>query len=134
MHKLVELKEKLMNELEDYSENGKYSKDDVEAIKYITSSIDHLCNIMEEDGYSNMGDYSNRGYSRRYDDGMNYNSRYSRARGRTNARRDSMGRYSRGYSMSDDEMMKELRELMQDAPDDRTRKEFQSFIDRLERM
>lgn len=133
MHKLVELKENLMNELEDYSENGKYSKDDVEAIKYITSSVDHLCNIIEEDGYSNMGDYSNRGYSRRYDEGMTYSSRYSRARGR-NAKRDSMGRHSRGYSMSDDEMMAELHELMQKSPDEHTKKEFQAFIDRLERM
>ena len=32
MHKLYELKEKLMRELEDYSENGKFSKEDVEAI------------------------------------------------------------------------------------------------------
>ena len=87
---------------------------------------------MMDDGYSNTGDYSNRGYNYRYDDGM---TRYSRARGRTNARRDSMGRYSRGrYSMADDEMMSELRELMQDAPDERTRKEFQTFIDKLERM
>ena len=88
--------------------------------------------MMEEDGYSNTGDYSNRGYNYRYDDGM---TRYSRARGRMNAKRDSMGRYSRGrYSMADDEMMSELRELMQDAPDERTRKEFQTFIDKLERM
>ena len=32
MHKLYELKEKLMKELEDYADNGKFSKDDVEAI------------------------------------------------------------------------------------------------------
>lgn len=125
MHKLYELKENLMKELEDYSENKKYSKEDVESIKYMASAVDHLCNIMEG---------SEEGYSNRYDDGMEYSNRYSRARGRMNARRDSMGRYSRGYSMSDDEMMKELRELMHDAQDDRTRKEFQSFIDRLERM
>lgn len=87
--------------------------------------------MMEEDGYSNTGDYSNRGYNYRYDDGM---TRYSRARGRMNARRDSMGRYSRGYSMANDEMVAELRELMQDAPDDRTRQEFQSFISKIERM
>ena len=90
--------------------------------------------MMEEEGYSNRGDYSNRGYSNRYDDGMNYNTRYSRA-GRRNARRDSMGRYSRrGYSMADDEMISELREMMNEAKDDRTRQEFQSFISRMESM
>ena len=45
MHKLYELKEKLMRELEDYSENGKFSKEDVEAIKYITSIIELACKI-----------------------------------------------------------------------------------------
>lgn len=62
--------------------------------------------------------------------GSNRNSyrgsyRGSYARGR-NARRDSMGRYSReqGYSMANDDMVMELRELMQDAPDERTRMEF----------
>ena len=125
MHKLYELKENLMKELEDYSENKKYSKEDVESIKYMASAVDHLCNIMED---------SEEGYSNRYDDGMGYSNRYSRARGRMNARRDSMGRYSRGYSMANDEMVAELRELMQDAPDDRTRQEFQSFISKIERM
>ena len=130
MHKLYELKENLMRELEDYSENKKYSKDDVESIKYMASAVDHLCNIMEgsEEGYSGRG-YSNTPYM---DTG--YSNAYSRARGRMNARRDSMGRYSRGYSMADEHMMTELRGLMEDAPDERTRQEFQSFISKLESM
>ena len=124
MHKLGELKEKLLEELEAYSENGKYSKDDVEAIKYMASAVDHLCNIMEDSDYSNLREPM-------YGQGTSYARRgYSRAR-----RRDSMGRYSRrGYSMADDEMMAELHELMQNAPDEHTKKEFQSFIDKLERM
>ena len=39
-------------------------------------------------------------------------------------RRDGMGRYSRVGS----DMIHELRELMDDAPDDKTRQEFQRFI------
>lgn len=59
---------------------------------------------------------------------------YARGRGR-NARRDSMGRYSRdGYSMAGDEMVEELRELMQDAPDEQTRMEFEKFIRKVEQM
>lgn len=95
MHKLYELKDKLMDELESYADNGKITPTDAEAIKYLSSSIDHICNICndeDEDGYS----------GRTYPDGMggNYSRRYSRnngysmARGRMNARRDSMGRYS----------------------------------------
>lgn len=95
MHKLYELKDKLIGELEDYADNGKFSKDDAESIKALSASVEHLCNIADredEDGYSMRGTS--------YNDGMGYSRRYSRAddmsmaRGRT-ARRDPMGRYSR---------------------------------------
>ena len=115
MHKLYELKEKLMRELEDYSENGKFSKEDVEAIKYITSAIDHICNIMEdadEEGYS--GDMMRMGGRRA---GRGSRS-YARGRG-GDARRDSRGRYSsEGYSY---EFKADLEELMQDAPNERVK-------------
>ena len=118
MHKLYELKEKLMRELEDYSENGKFSKEDVEAIKYITSAIDHICNIMEdadEEGYS--GDMMRMG-GRSYADGRRGGRGRSYARG-SNARRDSRGRYSsEGYSY---EFKADLEELMQDAPNERVK-------------
>lgn len=123
MHKLEELKDKLIEELEAYSENGKYSKDDVEAIKYMASAVDHICNIMDED------DYSNAMYGRRYP-ANSYRDGYSRAR-----RRDSMGRYSRrGYSMADESMIAELRDLMQDAPDENIKREFEKFIKKVEAM
>lgn len=50
-------------------------------------------------------------------------------------RRDSMGRYSRegGYSRND-EMISELREMMEGAPDDRTREEIQRLISKMEQM
>jgi hypothetical protein len=118
MHELMELKKKLIRELEEYSQNGKFSKEDVETIKYMASAVDHLCNIlMDEDGeYSNRGDgYSNRndGMSRNYGGGS-----YARGRGR-NARRDSMGRYSNeGYSRADgvEELVDNVRNMMQDLP------------------
>lgn len=122
MHKLYELKEKLMKELEDYSENGKFSEKDVEAIKYITSSIDHICNILEETDEEYSGSYTRGGSS------------YARGRGR-NARRDSMGRYSsRMYSGDNSMIVRELRELMEDAPDEKTRMEFEKFIRKVEQM
>ena len=64
---------------------------------------------------------------------------YSRARGR-GARRDSRGRYSSRYSReyrdgySGHDMIGELKELMEDAPDERTRVEFDKFIRKMEMM
>lgn len=137
MHDLHELKEKLLKELEEYGGNAKFSKEDVETIKYMASAIDHICNIAEgaEDGYSgrypywmggayadgnggNMGGASNRSY------------RGSYARGGRSYRRG----YSReGYSR-DGGMVEELRDLMEEAPDERTKQEFQRFIEKIERM
>lgn len=49
-------------------------------------------------------------------------------------RRDSMGRYTHnGYSYHGD-MVSELRDLMADAPDERTRMEFKRFISKIESM
>lgn len=140
MHKLHELKEKLMRELEDYSENGKFSKEDVESIKYITSAIDHICNIVEDmDEYSmNMGGSSYRGGSYEggsYEGGQSMAGRGgSYARGGRRGGRTGRNQYgSYGYSRAED-ISTELRELMKDAPDDRTRQEIQGLIHRLDRM
>lgn len=125
MHKLSELKEKLISELEDYAENGKFSPDDVKNIKGLSSSVDHLCNIADEyddgnSGYYPMA-YENRGGNSR----RSYRGSYQR--------RDSMGRYSRNYSR-DGGLVEDLRELMQEAPDERTKQEFQRFISKIEQM
>lgn len=125
MHKLYELKDKLIDELEGYAENGKFSKEDVEVIKYMSSAVDHLCNIMEdEEEYS--GNYM-------YDDGMQggMSQRESRRGGRSyargrrgNVRRDAMGRYSRAK----EDFEEELRDLMMDAPNEHVRQKMQKLI------
>lgn len=82
----------------------------------------------DEEGYSGMYPYM--GYGRGgYDRGGSYTDGGSYARGRTNARRDSMGRYSgeRGYSRND--LSDKLRELMEDAPDEHSRKKIQRLIE-----
>lgn len=154
MHELYELKEKLLKELSEYSQNGKFSKEDAEVIKYLSSSIDHLCNIvmdMEEDeGYSETGgryrnsynSYEGTGGGRGGNQGGGRGGSYARGgnRGRgRNARRDSMGRYSSemgGYSRAEqdmDSMIEELREMMQELPQDKQR-EVQRFIQKIEQM
>ena len=55
MNELYELKEKLKKELGEYSQNGKYSKEDSEVMKNLSGTIDHICNIIEKaeaEGYS----------------------------------------------------------------------------------
>lgn len=113
---------------------GKLSAGDLEYVDKLThalKSVKATLAMMDEEGYSGMYPYSME---------SSYNDRggHSYARGRVNARRDSMGRYSGryvrdGYSR-DGGMVEELRELMQDAPDERTRQEFQRFISKIESM
>lgn len=136
MHELYELKEKLIKELEDYAQNGKFSKEDVESIKYMASAVDHLCNIMEgaeeysqRDGYGRNYTYErmgNRGGGsyRSYEGGNSY----ARGRGR-NARRDSMGRYSNAEGV--DELVDTVKSMMQDLPQ-HLQTDAQRFIQKLE--
>lgn len=143
MHKLHELKEKLMNELEDYSENGKFSKDDVEAIKYTASAIDHICNIMGdmEGDYSeamggsynmgggpyNMGGSYARGGRGRYRGG-------SYARGGRRGGANQYGSYAGGYSRAADDIVEQLRGMMSDAPDEKIRMEIERLANKVEQM
>lgn len=126
MHKLYELKEKLVNELEDYADNGKFSKEDVEAIKYTASAIDHICNIVER---SDEEDYSGAMMGR-----MPYSYRDGERTG-SYARRGGTRRYgSAGYSRASEGIVEELRDLMEDAPDDRIRQEIKTLIHKVEKM
>lgn len=103
MHKI---KEMLMAELYEYEEKakkmsgGKISMQELEKIHKLTDTVKNIDKIeaLEEGGYSEDGYYMGEGriYGTSYDGG----SSYRRGRGR-NAKRDSMGRYSRegeGYS------------------------------------
>lgn len=119
MHKLHELKEKLLDELESYADNGKITPTAAEEIKVLSASVDHICNICkdaeEDDGYSGrmypdgMGG-SYRGYARE-GQGYSRDGGYSSARGRMNARRDSMGRYS-GADGDVEDIKRDMQRLM----------------------
>ena len=142
---LEEMCEVLADELNKTNEKleksgGQMSAGDLEYVNKLTHSIKSIKTTMamieaEDDGYSNNMSYEDgRSYRNSYNRGGSYRgSSYARGRG-SNARRDSRGRYSsRGYSM-DDGMIMELKELMQEAPDENTRKEFQKFISKMESM
>lgn len=111
MHKLYDLKDKLIRKLEEYGD-GDVNRADAEEIKMLSASVDHLCNICkdaeEDDGYS----------GRMYPDGMGGSYRgysreggYSNARGRMNAQRDSRGRYS-GADGDVEDIKRDMQRLM----------------------
>ena len=154
MHELYELKEKLCEELEKYGGQDLTAGtlEVVDKLAHAIKNIDKIIEAKEEEEYSmdggsyayarggnqggggnRGGGQSNRSYRGYAREGGSY--AYARGRGR-NARRDSMGRYARDeYSMGDSqEMVENLRMMMEEAPDDRTRQEFQRFIQKIEMM
>ena len=141
MHKLIEYVCDELKELERKADKeGKLSAAEVQYMDVLAHAKKNLLTgeaMMEESEYSNAdgsyrgGSYRSGSYMMDGNDGSYRGRSYA---GRRNARRDSMGRYSgNGYSRSE-EMVDELRDLMQDAPDDRTRQEFQRFIQKIESM
>lgn len=141
---LTEICEMLADELNKTNEKleksgGQISAGDLDYIDKLTHALKSVKTTKammeaEDDGYS-YDDMSYRdGMRSSYNRGGTYRgSSYARGRG-SNARRDSRGRYSsRGYSM-DDGMIMELKELMEESPDEKTRMEFQKFITKMESM
>jgi hypothetical protein len=163
MHKI---KEKLMDEIYklekdmEKSNGGKISRSDMEWLKDLTEvvkNIDKIEMLEEGGGYSEESNWmaDGRMYGASYDDGMSY----ARGRGR-NAKRDSMGRYSRdmmhhddmsyergasyartgrggrrgGYSRADakEEMIEKLEDMMHDAETPKEREAIKHCIMQIE--
>ena len=144
MHYMHDLKDLLCAELEDFAEkgkkSGKMSMGDLESIHKLTDTVKNILKIdmlEDETGYSEDGHYMG--------EGRIYGTSY--ARGRTRAKRDSMGRYSRddgmhyrggmrgGYSRDDGKhyMMGELERLMDKATTNTEREALEKCMQALER-
>ena len=122
-------------ELEEYenkvANGGKLSRTEIEDGKNLAKfKMALLTNeAMEQEGYSGDWDgiaYESERMVRRGRDGM------SNARGRgSNAKRDRMGRYSSedGYSRAEakEEFLEKVYDLMDEAPDEHTRKKIERF-------
>lgn len=111
MHEMYELRDMLCRELGEYGKK-ELSAGSLSTIDTLAHAIKNIDKIIEDD----EGEYSSRGSYR-----GSYRNAYSR-------RRDSMGRYSR------DGMVDRLREMMDEAPDDRTRQEIQRLVSKMETM
>ena len=153
MHKI---KEMLMKELYEYEEKakkmngGKLSAGDLETLHKLTDTvknIDKIEMLEEDDGYSADGQYMG--------EGRIYGTSYARGRGR-NAKRDSMGRYSReggmyhdggssyarggmrdgrmGYSRDSakEHMIEKMEDMMEDAESPKEREAIRQCIMKLE--
>ena len=141
MEQLEGLLKLVENEIEAINKNGKFkSREEIDSVyklvDIVKDSMEIFCmdDDMNGDSYDDGMSYER---GRRYD-GMSY------ARGRRNARRDSMGRYSReyrdsyddgrsmrGYSRADskEDYKNQLRMMMEDAPDENTRQNIKRMID-----
>ena len=127
IEELYEVKEKLCKELKEYAKKDKLDVTSVQAVDTLAHALKNMCKIiesyeMEESGYSNAPMPRMPRIS--YNSGNSYGGNsYARGRG-SNARRDSMGRYSSrdggGYS-NDDNFRMDMQELMQNAPNDYVR-------------
>ena len=143
---LHELCETISRELEDVNEkirkSGGMSAGDLETVDKLTHSLKSIKTTIammeaeeEGEGYSGryMPMYGGMSYASDYDGRMGgmpnrgrpYRGGNSYA-GRMNAKRDSMGRYSRegGYSYADsmDELLEDMRGMMGQLPEEKRRK------------
>lgn len=154
MDAIYELKDMLCEELEEYGKKDKLDVGGLEIVDKLAHTIKNLDKIIEsyeDEGYSEAyydgsydGSYQGGGtgnmgggsYARRYSrerDGRGGSYAMARGDGRgrgRNAKRDSMGRYSRDGRM----MAQELRELMEDAPNEHIKMEMQKLIQKVENM
>ena len=131
MRELYDIKEMLMDELKEYGRKGELTSGTLEVVDKLSHAIKNLCKIIEayeeEEGYSNT-------YGGSYRDDMRGGSyaRGGRRGGRGGA--NQYGSYAMGGYSRDHEMVAELRELMQEAPNEHVRKEFERFINKVENM
>lgn len=138
---LYDLCEVVSHELEE--SNGKIRKAGGKLSAGDTEYLDKLTHMMKSLKTTiAMIEAEDKGYSGHYWDGetsmdgmSNRGNSYARGRG-SNARRDSMGRYSseRGYSRADakEDFIDEAYELMEKAPDEKTRKKFERLISEMQ--
>lgn len=139
MHKLETLKEMLIDELEKYGDKKDLSAGDLAIVDTLSHSIKNLCKVIEDADEGASGRYPMY-YGDDYGDGMRGSMRGGSMRydgGQSNARRrrDSMGRYSREeYSRAADDVIQQLEDMMDSAPDERTKMKVKDLIREMKKV
>lgn len=128
MRKLYDLRKKLCDQLEDYSDKELNSTtlEIVDMLAHAIKNVDKVIDKCEEQEYSNSYGYgSYRSPYTMYNDMVaGRGMPYSRDRG-------MRGNSVQGYSR-DNDLIFSLTELMENAPDDRSRMELQKFIQKMQ--
>ncbi len=138
MKHMEELKEMLCEELDKIANKGTMSAGDLDMVDKLSHSIKSLSTIEAMDGYSQEDGYSMRGNSYARRDGR---GRYSREgsyegsyRGGSNRGSSNRGSYNsyRGYSRDGEDMVEQLEDMLEDAPDMKTKKAIKQAIKHIE--
>lgn len=139
MHKLMEYICDELEELERKAEKeGKLSMAEIEygdKLAHFKKNILSSEQLWEDSEYSMAdGSYAGNSYTR----GGNRSNSYARSGNRSSRRRGGANQYGSyamgGYSREGADLADELRSMMQEAPDERTRMEFERFIKKIEQM
>ena len=134
MKDLYELKKLLCETLEDYGRKRDLSTSSLQMIDMLAHACKNVCKIIEaceeEEGYSS------RGYGRSYDGGMSrrysMDGYYYDDGGMSNRRGRAMN--GRFVSRDGSELARQLRSMMEDAPDASTKNEIARLAERMEQM
>jgi hypothetical protein len=124
MKAMYDLRDMLCKELDEIAHKGELGAGDLD--------IDKI-DLMEDEGYSRDGDYSQRRYSRDGDYSQRRYSRDSYGGGSSYARRGT--HYVRGHYSRDgakDDMKRQLQEMLDNADDDTIRNAIQRCMDAVE--
>ena len=133
MHELYNLKEMLCEELSNYGRSKELSPSSLQMIDMLAHACKNVCKIIEskdEEAYSMDGSYRGGSYygNNRYSrDGYYYDD------GGMSGRR---GRAMNGRFVSRDasEMARKLREMMEEAPDEASKRDIQRLAEKMEQM
>lgn len=135
MHGIYALEEMLCDELEKIGEREELSATALDTADKLSHSLKNVQKIIEY--YEAMGDsdypsgnsYARDGYGDRLWGGYGNGRSYARGRD-ASPKRDSRGRYSRNYSRAEatDEMMGDLHDMMNNAPNEQFRQKVESLI------
>lgn len=124
MDALYELKEQLCEELKEYGKKGKLDVGGLEIVDKLAHAIKNIDKIIEA--------YDEGEYSSRYSRNMNGSYRYSRQQGGRNRGGNSSRGYSRTYSMAADDMVMQLEEMLQNAPNEQIRMKIERLMREVE--
>ncbi len=133
---LKELKEILCDSLAEYGRARDLSSSKLQTIDTLAHACKNVCKIIEsceEEEYSKAMDRSYRNSYEGGNSGRNYYADGGSYEGGMSGRR---GRAANGRFVSRDsgDMVHQMRDLMNNAPDEQTRRDMQRIIDKMENM